>query len=126
MLPKTPNLSEREIQDLIIEYLRTMNTYLLKTQKTWSPTMRELEEQMRLWSVTDWDTNYPRGARSEAWEQSEADRTGKLTSITNGKPVTLQMGQQNWAVDNLRVLYLAIEAVRLNEKRGITDIMESA
>ena len=44
----------------------------------------------------------------------------------NGKPVTLSMGNQKRAVDNLRVLFLAVESMRLNEKRGISDVVESA
>lgn len=88
--------------------------------------MQELEDQMRLWGVTQWETNYPKGARSDAWSQKEEDRTIKLTYRKNGKSVTLVMGKQNRAVDNLRVLYLAVEAMRLNERRGISDVLESA
>ncbi len=88
--------------------------------------MQELEDQMRLWGVNQWETNYPKGARSEAWSQKEEVRTVKLTYNKNGKTVNLIMGKQNRAVDNLRVLYLAIEAMRLNERRGISDVLESA
>ena len=102
------------------------NSYSLTTKKTWHQTMQELEDQMRLWGVTQWETNYPKGARSDAWSQKEEDRTIKLTYRKNGKSVTLVMGKQNRAVDNLRVLYLAVEAMRLNERRGISDVLESA
>jgi hypothetical protein len=101
-------------------------SYSLTTKKTWHQTMQELEDQMRLWRVTQWETNYPKGARSEALAQKESDRTVKLTYLKNGKPITLVMGKQNRAVDNLRVLYLAVEAMRLNELRGISDVIESA
>jgi hypothetical protein len=103
-----------------------MNTYVITTQKSWRETVSELEDTMRLWGVREWEVNYPRGARSEAHYQSEADRTVKLTYTKNGKPITLIMGKQNRAVDNLRVLYLAVEAMRMNEKRGIREVMESA
>ena len=102
------------------------NAYSLTTKKTWHQTMQELEAQMRLWGVTEWETTYPRGVRSEAWQQKEEDRTVKLTYHKQGKTVTLVMGKQNRAVDNLRVLYLAVEAMRLNERRGISDVLESA
>jgi len=101
-------------------------SYSLTTKKTWHQTMQELEDQMRMWGITQWETNYPRGARSERWQQEEIDRTVKLTYTKNGKTVTLVMGKQNRAVDNLRVLYLAVEAMRLNERRGISDVIESA
>src|SRR4051794_1010403 len=97
------------------------NSYRLTTNKTWHETMYDLENQMRLWDITEWDTNFPRGARfTGGQEQSEKDRTVKLTYNKTGKAVTLVMGKQPRAVDNLRVLYLAVEAMRLNEKRGIS------
>ncbi|HYT41099.1 MAG TPA: J domain-containing protein [Methylomirabilota bacterium] len=102
------------------------NSYSLTTKKTWHQTNEELEDQMRRWGVTEWETNYPKGARSEAGSQKEEDRTVKLTYKKNGKTVTLVMGKQDRAVDNLRVLYLAVEAMRLNERRGISDVLESA
>jgi hypothetical protein len=101
-------------------------SYSLTTKKTWHQTMQELEDQMRLWGITQWETNYPKGARADARSQNEEDRTVKLTYYKNGKPVMLVMGKQNRAVDNLRVLYLAVEAMRLNERRGISDVLESA
>src|SRR5436853_6659853 len=104
----------------------TNTYYSLTTIKTWEETTWELEEQMRRWGVKHWETNYPKGARSKAWQQSESDRTVKLTYTKNGKTVTLVMSKQNRAVDNLRVLYLAVESMRLNEKRGIGEVLESA
>lgn len=102
------------------------NEYLIRTTKTWHQTMDELAEQMRMWGVTDWETNRPSGARSDASSQSDSARTVKLTYTKNGKTVTLVMGKQNRSVDNLRVLYLAVEAMRLNERRGISDVVASA
>ena len=101
-------------------------SYSLTTKKTWQQTMQELEEQMRLWGVTEWETNYPRGARSEAEQQKEIDRTINLTYHRHGKTVTLEIGKQNRALDNLRVLSLAVEAMRLNERRGLSSVLESA
>ncbi len=101
-------------------------SYSLTTKKTWHQTTQELEDQMRLWGVKQWETTFPKGARSEALSQKEEDRTVKLTYNKNGKTVTLVMGKQGRAVDNLRVLFLAVEAMRLNERRGISDVIESA
>ena len=66
------------------------------------------------------------GSAIRTGQQKEIDRTVKLTYHKHGKTVTLVMGKQNRAVDNLRVLYLAVEAMRLNERRGISDVLESA
>lgn len=102
------------------------DAYHIRTQISWSQTTRELDETFRRWGVINWSTNYPRGARLEGWNQTEQDRTVELTYQKNGKTVKLTMGKQPRAVDNLRVLYLAIEAMRMNEKRGIGEILESA
>src|SRR5437762_6375592 len=81
---------------------------------------------MRSWGVSDWETNYPKGARHERVNQTLEERTVILRYTKNNKEVVLRMGKQSRAVDNLRVLYLAVEAMRMNEKRGIGEIIESA
>src|SRR4051812_36116368 len=103
-----------------------MSTYAINTDKSWHETMEELANQMRLWGVTDWETNYPKGARLSGWDQGQADRTVTLTYTKSSRPVRLVMGNQRRAVDNLRVLYLAVEAMRLNERRGISDVIRTA
>jgi hypothetical protein len=100
--------------------------YQLSTKISWSATMDQLEQEFARWGVTDWEVNYPRGATRSLGPQSAADRTVHLTYSRLGHTVNLVMGNQQRAVDNLRVLYLAIEAMRLNERRGIGDIVASA
>jgi hypothetical protein len=103
-----------------------MKAYSISTQKSWSQTTREIDEEMRMWGVSNWNTNYPRGAIREGFSQTEQDRTVELIYQKNGKSIKLVMGTQARAVDNLRVLFLAIEAMRLNERRGIDKVLESA
>ena len=100
--------------------------YQLTTTVSWTATMDQLEREFVRWSVSDWDVNYPRGANRSTDQQSAADRTVRLTYTRSGHTVTLVMDKQHRAVDNLRVLYLAIEAMRLNEKRGIGEIVAAA
>lgn len=88
--------------------------------------MTDLSIEFDRWGVTDWDTNYPRGARLTGQNQDELERTVVLTYKLRDKPVKLEMGIQGRAVDNLRVLFLAVQAMRLNEKRGIGKIIEQA
>lgn len=101
-------------------------SYKLTTRNTWAQTNSELSETFRKWGVDEWKTNYPRGARLEGWNQSESDRTVELKYKKDGVDVTLTMGNQQRAIDNIRVLYLAVEAMRLNEARGIGDVIRSA
>lgn len=81
---------------------------------------------MRLWGITEWETNYSKGARREGFNQTTEERRVVLRYKKNGKEVVLEMAKQNRAVDNLRVLYLTVEAMRMNEKRGIAEVIESA
>src|SRR4051812_17836764 len=101
-------------------------SYTIHTDKSWQATMRELSDTMSKWGIKEWDTNYPKGARLEGMRQIEEDRTVHLTYQKDGRPVNLTMGKQARAVDNLRVLYLAVEAMRLNEKRGLGEVIQQA
>lgn len=104
-----------------------MTNYSLTTKMTWAATQQDLAVTFDKWGVREWDTNYPRGSRLTGMWQSEEDRTVTLQWRTKeGRLVKLVMGKQQRAVDNLRVLYLAVEAMRLNEVRGIGEVLESA
>lgn len=100
--------------------------YTINTNKSWHQTQTELNQEFRKWGVSDWETNYPKGARSEKQYQEEADRTVTLRYKKGDKNVVLTMGLQKNAEANLRVLYLAIQSMRMNEKRGIGKILEEA
>jgi DnaJ-domain-containing protein 1 len=49
-----------------------------------------------------------------------------LKYVKNGRSVTLPMGSQARADDNLRILYLAVEAMRMNDKRGLGEVIQEA
>jgi hypothetical protein len=100
--------------------------YTLHTDKSWQATMRELSDTMTKWGIKEWDTNYPKGAHLEGMRQTEEDRTIHLTYQKDGRPVKLTMDKQNPAVDNLRVLYLVVEAMHMNEKRGLGEVIQDA
>lgn len=102
-------------------------SYTVNTKASWQQTMFDLSNEMRLWGIDDWGTNVPKGAHWQGYRpQMEIERTVKLSYTKNNKPITLEMGKQARAVDNLRVLYLAIHDMRLNEVRGLSEVLESA
>jgi DnaJ-domain-containing protein 1 len=108
-----------------------MQDYNLRTNKSWNDTLSELSDTMDKWGIEQWNVIKPRGARLTGFVaassyQSLEDRTVTLRYTKNGREVALAMGKQNRAVDNLRVLYLAAEAMRLNEKRGIAEVVQQA
>jgi hypothetical protein len=92
---------------------------------SWSRTQNDLAYTFQQWGVKDWDTDYPRGARLEGFNQSVEDRTVTLKYTKDGQKFVLSMGKQARAIDNLRVLYIAMEAIRMNERRGIGELLAS-
>ena len=101
-------------------------SYSLSTKKTWRETYIDLSDTMDKWGVISWKVTEPKGAKKEVSHQSDVERKVTLTYILRGRTINLTMSKQDRAVDNLRVLYLAVEAMRLNERRGISDVIESA
>jgi hypothetical protein len=95
--------------------------YVLDTTKTWEQTYRELSDQFRRWANHrgerfPWSVHNVRG-----------NPTVTLRYTLPGEPeVTLHMDTQARDRDNLRVLFLAVEALRLNEYRGITGLIREA
>lgn len=104
-----------------------MPSYRITTKKTWDQTLDDLAEQFRLWGVSSWtvDPVRPRHAINQ-WNNTEALRAVTLRYQLRDRDVVLTMSKQARAHDNLRVLYLAVEAMRLNEARGIAEVVASA
>ena len=103
-----------------------MSDYKITTKASWAQTMNELEFTLRKWDAKDIQVNYPRGARSEAWNQDEPARTVTLSFLKDGQRMNFTMNKQRRAVDNLRVLFICIDALRMNERRGIGELMREA
>lgn len=102
--------------------------YKLSTEMTWARTRGQLEETFRKWGVNDWNiiANVT-PTRAHNSYQSETQRTVTLRyTHPSGREVRLTMDRQYRAVDNLRVLYLALEAMRLNESRGLGETIQEA
>lgn len=103
-----------------------MSDYKLRTKSSWAQTMGELEQSLDKWGASEIDVNYPKGARSEKWFQDIEDRRVILRYKKNGAESVLTMDKQSRAVDNLRVLYICIESIRMNERRGFGELMQQA
>ena len=100
--------------------------YKLNTKYTWTQVYSQIRETFKKWGVVSYDISEPRGARLTSRWQSEQDRTVRVYFKVNGKDVELTMGLQDRAVDNLRVLAMTVEDLRMNEVRGIDKSMGSA
>ncbi len=86
-------------------------------------TEQDLGLSFQRWGDLKWDVGYnvnPRRRSSETYSFGVEERAVTLRwRRADGSPMVLSMGDQRRPRDNVRVLYLAVESMRLNEKRGI-------
>lgn len=90
--------------------------YSINTRKTWEETLSDLHECFRKWGVEDWN----------AWRIGGGAPVALRWQPPGGNEVRLTMRNHAWAEDNIRVLFLAADAMRLNEARGIGAVMAEA
>ena len=102
--------------------------YNLTTDKSWHETRSDLEDCFRKWKVGDWNIiTEVQPAQSTNWSQTKTQLTVTLRYVhASGQEMRLTMDRQSRAIDNLRVLYLAVNSLRLNEARGLSDVMQEA
>lgn len=95
--------------------------YTLDTEKPWKTTYQQLGTEFERWG------RQLRGRVNWSVENMRGYRDVTLRYTLPGQPeVTLTMNKQGNAESNLRVLYLAIEAMRLNHLRGVEDLVREA
>lgn len=87
--------------------------YTIHTEKSFLTTRSEIGKEMHLWGV-------------EEWVAEQFNNGAKVSYVLRGKTIDLFMDKQSRPADNLRVLYYAIHALRMNEVRGMSEIFESA
>jgi hypothetical protein len=111
--------------------------YKMTTNKSWVDTERELSNELLLWRAQDYslrrgnrvDDGSKRVGRQPArpvYETPEQATVELSIRWKSGRILTLKYNQQARSVDNLRVLFLVVKALRLNELRGIDDVMRDA
>lgn len=104
-------------------------SYKLTTDKSWAETERSLRDCFRKWGVTQFEIlSSLRGVQAQRWNQrrDEAEVAVNFIHPTTGAQIPVASKDQDRAVDNFRVVYLALEAIRLNEARGIGEVVQAA
>lgn len=103
-------------------------SYHLTTRKSWDETLTDIAEVFRKWGVSaqSWSTQPQRPHKRANQYQSRDERRVTLTFSHHHASVTLVMDKQATAQANLRVLYLVLEALRLNEMRGYAEVYTEA
>lgn len=102
--------------------------YKLSTDVSWQDTMRDLADCFRKWHVEEWEAEKNvMGSRMNSLALSQSDRRATVRyRHPSGKVIELTMDRQERPSDNLRVLYLGLDAMRLNEARGIGEVLANA
>lgn len=103
--------------------------YKVHNPPTVHQTEQELHWCLEKWGVRDYsvDYNVPR-AKFGNRLLSRPERAVTVRWIPPGSrsEIVVSSDDQDSIAANLRKLYLGIEAMRLNERRGLTDVMRSA
>jgi hypothetical protein len=95
--------------------------YSVTTEKTWARILDDIEESFRKWGnvAPRWRVDTllaPRSATKQ--NQTPEERTVTLHWTRQAKAYSITMGRQWRAVDNLLVIWLIVETLRLNDARG--------
>lgn len=98
-------------------------SYTVTTKKTWASILDDIEESFRKWGgVTKWGVDCLLAPRSSTKQnQTTAERTATLRYTRRGKEYSITMSRQSRAVDNLLVIWLILETLRLNAARGYAE-----
>jgi len=93
----------------------------------WHATHDELEREFAAWGIRDWEAR-PNVMLSRANSEAvtRAERTVNLTFRKGEQTITLSMGDYPTATENLKVLQLCVNNLRMIERRGLTDTMQAA
>lgn len=108
-------------------------SYSLSTKMTWAQTEGDIRECLSKWGAETYSLTRPNVDASvkniRASNLNQTPEEALVRVVANWKPgrkLDLSYNQQPRAIDNARVLYLALEAMRMNEKRGIDKLMREA
>lgn len=102
-------------------------TYRIDAKKTWRETHDALSREFERWGIVSWSAVpnvQPHRVNAPAHNRSEAAVTVRWSK--GDSEIVLMLDTQPSPKDNLRALYLCVEAMRLIEARGVSDLVRSA
>ncbi len=104
-------------------------SYRIHTDLSWQDTLADLRVMFERWGVgpKDWTAIKPRQTRRlRSWAAPEERRVTIEFVHPNGRRITITKDDQDTPEDNLRAIYLALEDLRMIEKRGLRDLVGNA
>lgn len=94
---------------------------------SWSQTIGDIEECFAKWGVKQWQVRPMREPdRRSHWAAGGDLAKVEITYEREGSPVTIDCAVHPDYHQNLRVLFFALDALRMNEVRGVTEIVKQA
>lgn len=94
--------------------------------KTWSVLKEELFETFRKWQKVEWSITPEKNLTPRARYYSLDERLVTVRFRDGGKLIGLACASEPFAKDNLALLVLAIESLRMNEVRKIHRLVAGA
>ena len=98
--------------------------YDLRSRLSWSETRQDIAVMFDRWKVRKWEISTP----SRRYDSESLSRDDRAVTLSFDHP---KLGPQSFTIDrfgrpmdNLRALYLGLDSVRLNESRGLSDIVQ--
>lgn len=106
-------------------------SYKLTTEKTWDDTMFELSESFSKWGIGSkaWRVTAVRPRSTGRYAMYSASERRVIVEFIHpvGKNmIRVEKSDLSRPQDNLRAIFLSIEAIRMIEKRGTADLVRDA
>lgn len=104
--------------------------YDLNTTKSWSETKADLQKMFGVWARAasrriEWGFDCPTTMYSRAGLARDERRvTVWYTNPSTGEETRITIDKFARPMDNLRAIYLGLDAIRLNEARGIGEVLQ--
>lgn len=103
--------------------MSTYNPNSIKT--TFNDTKADLDVAFAKWGVRDWEVR-PMREPDHRYHHPEDPAKVVVHYIREGREVELSMAKHPYFYQNIRVIYFAIEALRMNEERGLEELVRAA
>lgn len=100
-------------------------SYDMHTRVGWSDTKGDMARMFATWRVREWEISCP----SRAYDSPNLPRENKAVTVRYRHPKTGQfteitIDRFTRPVDNQRAIFLGLDAIRLNEARGLGEVAE--
>ena len=88
-------------------------------------TKRQIVEEFRRWKKGGYGSSDV-SEHDFPMRLDRNDTNASVRFVLRGKPITVECNSQYYLRDNMRCIFYAVHAMRMNEKRGIADTMANA